>query len=280
MIENLSAERLRIEPLGKISEVDWNEFVALAPEAWLWHRTDAVRALALWPGKRDLSFSVVNDSGKILAIFPLLLVTRGLLWPLTINRLESLGGPALHPGLSRGQRKAVFLAVFNRLKEIGESYRVWETNVSLSAMAPILSSAEAPRVNPLLEWCFENRMAQTWVIDLRGKSQDDIFRGYSETTRNEIRRLIKTDHSVREASGEKDFEIYYRLHCETYRRTGVRPHPRSYFDSIFHTFIPNCLSRILFFEKHGEVVAAQNTCFFKERGVLLDGGFKCKKGRG
>ena len=68
---------------------------------------------------------------------------------------------------------------------------------------------------------------------------------------------------MREAAGTKDLDIYYKLHLETYHRTGARPHPFDYFQAIFEKFQPAGLARILFAERQGKVVAAQNTGLYK-----------------
>ena len=67
----------------------------------------------------------------------------------------------------------------------------------------------------------ENNLTQTWVVDLRGGREAawDMMEGRARTA---VRKAEKAGVTVREASQE-DLTIYYRLHQETYRRTGVRP---------------------------------------------------------
>ncbi len=271
--------KLKIVTHAQISKEVWAAYVNQCPEAWFCHLSETIRALALWPGKKDVSFAVTNLEDEILALVPLHVVTRKFSPFFDINRLESTGGPAFSSNLTPKQRREVNALIMDHLVTLHGEYRVWESNISISAMTPAHIGEKCPRVNPLLELGFENRSTQTWVVDLR-KTGEEILRSYSETTRNEIRRLLKSEHCIREASGSNDLDIYYNLHRETYRRTGATPHPRSYFEAIFNEFIPKKLSRILFFEKERKVIAAQNSCFFKGGASYWTGASRSEKSGG
>jgi lipid II:glycine glycyltransferase (peptidoglycan interpeptide bridge formation enzyme) len=86
-----------------------------------------------------------------------------------------------------------------------------------------------------------------------------------------LRKASQFDIRLREAAGPKDIDIYYRLHLETYSRTAAKPHPLEYFQAIFEKFQPRGLARILFAERRGDVVAAQNTGRYKAGAVYWTG---------
>lgn len=259
-----------------IAKHAWDAFVDASDEAWLWHRYDLQDALVTW-GKKDLSFAVHDSrSGEILAVVPLHLLEGKVFRRLPWNRFDSLGAPALRNGLGRKHRSKILQFIQDTLLHLAQQYDVVEINLALCPMAPAFRGNHCPRVNPLLELGYENTLTQTWVVDLQ-RFNADIRTAYSKLTHRELKKIAKIDFEIREAFGRQDLEIYYDLHCETYNRTGVRPHPFKYFEYIFEEFIPKKLSRIIFLVCHGKVKAAQNTALYKEGAVYWTGASRSDK---
>src|SRR5512133_2720390 len=100
-----SLEKLAIKPRTEISREQWDSFAAKSPYAWLYHTYDMQDAIATWPGKSDLSFALVDEenSGEIVTIVPLHRLDRPFLKLFPNSHLESMGGFAFHPQLSKDQ---------------------------------------------------------------------------------------------------------------------------------------------------------------------------------
>ena len=78
---------------------------------------------------------------------------------------------------------------------------------------------------------FVDRSLRSQVIALN-LSEQDIWMGFSKTARNLVRRAEKAGYRVEQVDWEANLDTYYDMHTETYTRTGVTPHPKSYFRGI------------------------------------------------
>ena len=214
----------------------WDAFVDSSDEAWLWHRYDLQEALAA-RGRVDLSFAVSDgEHGDILAVVPLQLVEGRLVRLVPWNGLNSLGAPALKNDLGEKRRQQVAEFIREHLIRLAAQHRAFEINLAHSQLAPAFRGERCPRINPLLDWGCENTLTQAYILDLR-QPEAALWAGYSKTTRNELNRIAREPVEIREAT-PNDVDLYYQLHCETYDRTGVPPHPKEYFHHIFETFLP------------------------------------------
>ena len=245
----------------------WDAFVNENDEAWLWHRWDLIEALAIWPGYEDASFALVDELGTLLALMPMHRVVTRVAGVMPIVRLMSLGGPAC---ATTSKREFIVSELHNHLLQLMADNNAMAIEVQIGALTPYLRGSGAPKDNPLVVAGFENNQTETWMVDLK-RSPDEIRRGYSELTRRELRKASRSEIRLREAAGSRDLEIYYRLHLETYARTGAVPHPLAYFQAIFEKFQPVGLARILFAERRGDAVAAQNTGRYKAGAIYWTG---------
>jgi len=259
----------RREELGREA---WDAFVDSADDAWLWHLFDLQDALATWPGQQDLSFALVDRQAndQMAALVPLHLSigqgARFLNWPI----LDSLGGPACANRLGQKQRQRVLQRIMEEVIRLAQEHHAGDITFALPPMSPALRGEFCPRVNPLLALGCENTLTQTWVVNLQ-KGRDQVWANLAGRARTAIRKAEKLGVQYRPAGREGDLDIYYRLHCETYARTSVRPHPRAYFEAIWRNFLAKKLSYILFAEWQGNVVAAENFGIYKQAAVYWTG---------
>jgi len=223
----------------------WDAFVNETDEGWLWHRWDLIEALAFWPGYEDASFALVDRQGTLLALMPLHRVVTRVARVMPIVRLVSLGGPA---SARSSKRELILSELHDHLLQLIADHNAVAAETQIAALTPLLRGPGAPKDNPLVGAGFENKQTETWMVDLT-RRPDEIRRRYSELTRRELRKASQSEIRLREAAGSKDLEIYYRLHLETYARTGATPHPLAYFQAIFEKFQPVGLARILFAER-------------------------------
>jgi hypothetical protein len=260
----------------EVGQDAWDGFADGSDEAWLWHLFDFQEALATWPGRRDLSFAVVGDRrGEVVAVVPLHLVQRTKARVLTLNLLESTGGPAWANGLSAKTRQQIWQVAQERLLALAKQYRVMTIDLALAPMAPAYRGERCPRVNPLLFLGYENNLTQTYVIDLR-RPEEEIWQGLSGNCRNMVKRAEKEGFAIREAGSPADLERYYEMHLETYRRTGASPHPFAYFQQIWEKFTLRGYSYIFLAELNGEAVAAANVGAYKGAMIYWTGAGKAQ----
>lgn len=259
---------LRIASLEEIGAENWDAFAAETPEAWLWHRSAICHGLSCWPGYLDISYGVLDERGRIVALMPLHCIeSRGLM---KSRQLHSLGGPALAQGIVGKARVALIEFIVESLDAALSRYDAMWAYARTATLTPAYVASPGWAISPLTLFGFEERSDSTWIVNLN-RSEDDIRAGYSQLTRRELRKADETVSTIREAQGSKDLETYYALHTETYARTGASPHPFDYFRIIFEKLVPSGLARVLFFERGGKVVAAQNTGLWKAGAVYYSG---------
>lgn len=269
---------LKIKSYYDIDKNIWDDFVANSNQGWFWHTSCFID---IWPYGENCSFAIVDeDKNELLTVFPLKKnehKTKNKKLLSLIKRkkttyiLDSLGGYAAKNDLGKKLQNKIIAKFNEQIDEIMQKDNISSLTATLPALAIDYFPENSICVNPMLFWGFENNVSQTWVIDL-SQDEDEIFKNFSETTRRQINKIKKENYKIRVAeSTQKDLDIYYNMHCETYKRTGVPPHPKKYFEDIFFKIMPQGLNRILFLEKDNKVIAAQNTLFFKGSCVYWTG---------
>lgn len=240
------------EGIGKIA---WDAFATASDEAWVQHIFDFGPTFAAWPGFTDHSFAVVhrNAPDHLLALVPCH-VSAGN-WITTIY-------PAC--GNAAGERVTRKVRLFARshLTRLARHSGLPAIYGYAQPMAPAFRGPRCPRVNPFLHMRFDNIQTQTYVLDLRAGSAAlwDCFESYCRT---HVRKAQKEGVYVRMADKPADLESYYAMHIETYRRTGVTPHPFAYFERIWENFVQPGYARIFLAERDGTVLAADNEAIWK-----------------
>lgn len=249
----------------------WDGLAAVSDEAWLWHLSALQLAKTTW-GQQDLSLAVLDGDhgGRLAAIFPLQLISvraaKGLAhW----KQLEALGSVAYAPDTPPKARARIWEALESRVRDLACQHGAVCLDFMLSPLAPAYRGENCPRVNPLLALGCQNTLTQTWVVDLCPGIERvwDAFEGRARTS---IRKAEKGGVVVREA-GAEDLDVYYKLHLETYHRTGAAPHPRAYFEAIWKHFLAAGLSRVYIAEMDGQAVAADNFGVYKDAAIYWTG---------
>jgi hypothetical protein len=257
-------------PREAFGDERWNELVDRFDEAWLWHRSEFRESVDYRVDQTDHSFVVLDEAKNPLAIVPLRLAHYRVFRVVPVRALRSVGGPATANGLGSKHRGKVLGFVNEHLWALASRLDVMEIEMSCPPMAPALRGERCPRTNPLIWAGCQDLQAQTWVVDLRAP-EEAIRAAYADHARKDLRRAARADYQVREASGEADLDMYYRLHCETFRRGGVRPHPRAFYALKFSSFIGKGLARALFALRGGAVVSANITALYKAGAAYYGG---------
>jgi hypothetical protein len=251
---------LRLVSRTALGRDAWNAFVDASDDAWLWHRSEFQEALATWPRRNDRSFALIDPNGRdrVQAVVPVQLVRNRL----GLASIESFGGPAFPNSIRRKHRIRLFDTVRHHLAEMGKQVHAGSIAVGMPPLAPNLRSERCPRVNPLIEAGFDNCISQTWLVDLSG-GDEAVWGRMEGRARTAVRKAEKAGVAVRVADRPNDIDVYYSLHRETYERTGVRAHPKAYFEAIWRELLPQGLARVWIAELNGDAVAAENFAVYK-----------------
>ena len=265
------SDRYHIIARSDVGKLAWNTFVDTSDEAWLWHLYDLPDTVATWHGSKDCSFALLDrlTNNQIVALLPLRQINRKAIGLFPVYILESLAGPAIRNSASPKEKRNIEKAIGNYLSVLAKKVTCLEIRLFTSPMAPVFRGERCPLVNPLLDFGCENTLTQTWVVDLRS-GKDTVWSRLDGRARTAIRKAEKDGVITRQAT-TNDLEIYYRLHVETYQRTGVTPHPYSYFKNIWDKFLSHNLAQIWIAELDGTPIAAENFAVYKNAAVYWTG---------
>lgn len=278
-------EEFKICYYKDIANAEWNKFVENTDEAWFWHHSEFLDA---WPYGENISFVIKGKNDEILLMQSLFveykntghiaqLISKGI-----TNELFSLGSFARSNSVSHRLENKLRTFYMSTIDELIMKYNIHSFSYCFSAtLARAFWPGKCPLVNPMILYGYRNKISQAYIIDL-SDNVEDIFRGFYQTTRNLIHRIENnTDYRIEEAqSTQKDLDSYYKLHTETYNRTGVTPHPKSYFEHIFRVILKNRHCHILFLYHGDQLVAAQNTLIYKDVAMYWTGASITEKGDG
>ena len=234
---------------------NWDSVVLRSPDGWvfaLYGWQELILGVRQW-GLQDHSFAVSLE-GKIAAVVPLQLHPA--------NRILGISawggcGPILSGSVADEHRPAILSKIYETCSEVAATTHA----VALEFSQPSVTQAcinNIYGVNHSVFFGFEDRSGLTQVIDLK-PSVDDLWKGLSKNARNIIRRAEKAGITARRVHWSEHLDSYYRLHRETYFRTGVTPHPVQYFSGISEKMAPSGYSALFAaFDGDGDVLAYHN----------------------
>jgi len=217
-------------PYASVPQDQWDKLVINSPDGWpfalsSWRRL--ILAVEEWQ-LQDHSFAVF-DGSQMLAVVPMQLDRRSGVLGITG---WSGCGPIIAHDVSGKRRDVVRADIVEMIDEAAA--RLGANAIRFSIPPVTVSAIENGRgVNPFAFCGLEDCSGVAQVIDL-SPDEGVLWRGLSETARQTVRKAEKSGITVVQASWPDMLDCYYRVHQETYRRTGVTPHPRSYFHGIAH----------------------------------------------
>ena len=230
----------------------WNHLVGSSPDAWvwaLWDWQDLILGVARWQ-LQDLSFAVVDGDAAVAAV--------PLQWSAARNVVSGSGFGLTAPVISdAADRDACLRLVFDEV-----SRRAADAGASAIefAYSPVCRTALADPhgPNPFEKFGFTGESRRSRVLPIHAPA--DMLRTFSRDSRQQIRRARDAGVTVRELSWLDALDDYYRIHTETYQRTGETPHPREYFAGIASRLGPSGHSLLwAAFDRAGKVIAFHNT---------------------
>ncbi len=258
----------RIFKLSPEFEKQWENVVHNSPDAWFYHAYAEQILLEEALLAQTLSF-LLEWRGDIVAILPL----QRTPWRPT-HAASTLMGPAglaMRKELSSADRAEVEALVYPLLRAYCEKLGIQTVEFPLPPLTPT-AVANWDKTNPLLKYGFENISTVTTVVDLT-KSEDDIFANFTHGHRQPIRKAKALGVEIFRATGPTAVDDYYALHVETYTRTGVQPHPKAYFDSIFRHFVQSNKAHWFMARYQGRLIGATNIATFGEGSLYWTGAY-------
>lgn len=246
---------LIVRPATEVPRESWNDFVLASDEAWMQHLHQFGTAMEKWPNFVNRSFAIVAAEAPdtLLAVGTCLV---------NADNWVSCTNPAWRPGLDPESIQSIRNVARREWISRAQDGNCGAIYAYMPVMTPALRGSGSPAVSPLSDLQMESIQTQSYVIDLR-PGIDAIWKGLASHCRTHIRKAEKEGVVIREASGPDDLATYYRMHCETYGRSGLAPHPEAYFQRIWEDFIPAGFARVFFAERDGKVIAADNETTFK-----------------
>lgn len=242
-----------------VDKVEWDALVESSDTAWFYHLYDYCEIWDNWPNRSDLSFALVDpSSSKLVAIVPAFKLNDKFQRVLTWNTIDVFGGITCSPKLNDKTRRAVQDVACEELRRLAREHQTQEIRFSVCPMTPFVRGEKCPRINPLMELGCVNTAGYAWVTDLR-HPKEEVLKKFGRGPKSWINKATKLGVTTRIGQSEQDLERYYAIHCETYRRTGVDPQPRHYFEGIWKYFLGTGRAVMFFADYQGETVAA--SCF-------------------
>jgi len=222
---------MEIEECAQIDAGQWDAAVAASDDAWLFHTAAWLEMTAsVWP--LENRYFAARQNGRIVGGFPLQAdrPTRWLRPRSAYSTKMGCSGPFVTRDLTGKGRRRVLQALNDAVLQWARSGRI----ESLCCWLPPLAAANLGNlrgVNPLALLGWEDVSTHTRIVDL-SRPESELWSDLSEDARYNIRKAESAGYRVERAQWPQMLDEYYRVHVETYRRTGVPPHPRAYFQGI------------------------------------------------
>jgi glycosyltransferase involved in cell wall biosynthesis/ubiquinone/menaquinone biosynthesis C-methylase UbiE len=247
----------------------WDAIATTSPDAWVYHLDDWQRCQMQAFPLQDLSF-LLEWEGRPVAIFP---IQRNVHAPRQLrSTFMGTGGPALRADLGPEERAEVLRLVHRGARRFLETGVAEELQVHIPQLCRTARAHWTSFVNPLVAHGYRHASTQTSLVDLR-RDEEGLFMAMRQRHRNSVRRAMRQDIRVGRLVGRDGMDAYYRLHVETYTRTGVPPHPKSYFDAIADHMVGKGHAETFAAWLGDELVAAANVAFFGDGSLYWTGAY-------
>ncbi len=210
---------------------DWAAVAATSPDAWMFHDAGWLAMTERSLGLAGYSF-ILEMNGRPVGVMPLQMRSGSRVMR---SSFFGTGGPALIAGLASGERRKFFSELFTRAADISRSAGA----VALEVHLPPLSQTSLGsrwQVNPLVEFGYEDTSTHTWVADL-SPLWDKVAERFSGSVSGELKKAAAAGYRIEQITDEGDMVLYDKVHRETCAASGIRPHPRAYFNGVFRDIV-------------------------------------------
>lgn len=259
---------ISFEMRRQINAAEWNEVVENSPDGWvfsLYGWQELILQVEQW-ALEDHSFGV-RENGRLVAVMPLQFNKND-------RRMSSSGwggsGPVITGRVAGKARSRLIRVMLDRCTAIARECGAVSFEFSVS---PVTGSSiqNTWGVNPFCFYGFEDHSGLAQVVDL-AQPEPMLLARMAADARRQIRIARDRGCNVERVDWSEHLDRYYQLHEETYRRTGVSPHPKAYFSGMAaHTARTGHSVLWAAHSPGGEVVAYHNAAWFAEGGYYHTG---------
>ena len=220
---------IEIHHTTAIKEREWENMLSSSDDAWLWHSYSWMQATAEVHSLQNHYF-IATEGGRRIGGFPIQCSRTGSPLKWASSLLMGAAGPFCVRDGTTSMRRRLF-------SELTQSVINWarEMNIEvLNCLLPPLarSNLENTRgVNPLYLAGWDDMSSVTLISNL-SRPEYDLWLDLSHDARQQVNRAMSSRYVVQRADWWEMLNEYYRVHVETYKRTGVTPHPKLYFEAI------------------------------------------------
>ena len=259
---------ITFRPFAEIGPERWDQVVVESPEGWAYctsHWRRLILDVTEW-GLEDVSFAACEGE-RVVGVMP-------LQYQASSRRMASTGwsagGPVVAADVAAELRGGVAQAMVDRAHALALEAGATTLEITLSPLRR--ASLEARwGVNPLVPLGFEDLSTQSLVAELR-QPEDELWMALSSNARQMVKKAERAGYRVEGGGWARYADDYYRVHTETYHRTGVPPHPRRYFDGIAQHMAPAGLAELwVGLSPEGQAVAFHNDTRFNHASVYHTG---------
>jgi len=206
----------KLEIINPASYPEWNDVVLSTPDYSFFHSSGWMNVLQITYNYEPLCF-VYKISGVINALIPTMIVNSFV----TGRRMVCLPFSDYCAPLEIHDH-LLFEDLFNEILNYAKSEK--------------LSSIEIRGGNNFLENVVSSNHFYVHSLELN-KSEEELFAGFSGSTRRNIKKAIREGVIVRIEDTMKAVNRFYDMNCVTRRYHGLPPQPRSFFKNIFTEII-------------------------------------------
>lgn len=211
---------------------EWEALIEGSDDVWLYHSWPWIEMTAQIYALENHYF-IARENGRNVGGFPLQLARssrEGRPCQRAYSLMMGAAGPFTTRGLSSKARQRV-------LSELTKSAVEWARGMKvelLSCSLPPLAQSNLHNVrgvNPLVMAGWQDVSRHTRITCL-SRSESELWSDLAYDARRSVKLAQAAGYTVEKADWREMLDEYYRVHVETYSRTGVPPHPRAYFEGI------------------------------------------------
>jgi len=206
---------------------EWDDVVIHSDDTWLFHMFHWLKLTEEVWGFRRYSIFLKHEK-QIIGVLPLQAYRdRNILK----SSIMGLGGAALIRDLPDKLRKKALKVMYEYVESFARDNDFPRVEVYLPSLCETKARNKF-QVNPLIDHYYEDTSTQTWVVDLK-LSEEEIFKNFADDARRTIKKALELGCTIKKVTSIEGIDRYYEVHCETYKRTGVEPHPKEYFVGLY-----------------------------------------------